>query len=248
MLCGDAALENIAEMLYAQTPQEIIGWALQTFEKRLAVVTAFQAEGLVVLDMAYRLDPTIRVMTIDTGRLPHDTYAFIERVRQHYPALQLDILFPDYHDVEPMVQQHGINLFYQAVSLRHLCCHVRKVHPFQRAIQHLDAWFTGLRREPNTTRASIRTLEADRTHAGKLTINPLAIWTKEEVWEYIRTHNVPYHPLYDQGYTSIGCAPCTRPTNPDEDDRAGRWCWEEQAPKECGLHFPLELASPKSRP
>ena len=144
MLCGDAALENIAEMLHAQTPQEIIAWTLQTFEKRLAVVTAFQAEGLVVLDMAYRLDPTIRVMTIDTGRLPHDTYAFIERVRQHYPTLQLEILFPDSHDVEPMVQQHGINLFYQAVSLRHLCCHVRKVHPFQRAIQHLDAWFTGL--------------------------------------------------------------------------------------------------------
>ncbi len=236
----DLEIGEIAMLLDYSEPEDVIAWALETFGDRVAVVTALQAEGLVILDMAYRMKPDIRVVTVDTGRLPQETYEFMDRVREHYPEAKFQVLFPDYRQVEKMVRRHGVNLFYKSVDLRFLCCHVRKVLPLVRYLRHLDAWFTGLRREQWASRANIRKVELDHDHGGIVKISPLADWTKEEVWEYIRTHNVPYHPLYDQGYTSIGCAPCTRPIQPGEDDRAGRWWWEVNAPKECGIHCPIE--------
>lgn len=236
----DLEIGEIAIELDDKEPQEVIAWALETFGDRIAVITAFQAEGMVVLDMAYKLKPDIKVLTVDTGRLPKETYEFIDLVRENYPQAKFEVLFPDYREVEAMVRKHGVNLFYKSVPLRLLCCHIRKVRPLLRALQDLDAWFTGLRREQWASRANIKKVELDHDHGGIVKVNPLADWTKEEVWDYIWENKLPYHPLYDKGYTSIGCSPCTRPIQPGEDDRAGRWWWEVNAPKECGIHCPIE--------
>jgi phosphoadenylyl-sulfate reductase (thioredoxin) len=147
---------------------------------------------------------------------------------------------PDARELDVMTTKHGVNLFYEAVPLRLLCCQVRKVRPLQRVLDGLDAWITGLRRETWASRADIRKIELDHDHGGIAKLNPLADWTHEEVWDYIRANDVPYHALYDQGYTSIGCAPCTRRSAPGEDPRAGRWWWEKNAPKECGMHCTIE--------
>lgn len=221
-------------------PQEVLEWAFETFGDRVALVTAFQSDGMVLLDMAWRIQPGARVIFVDTGRMHQETYDFIEVVRERYEGLHLEILFPNSAEVEAMVRRHGINLFYQSVPLRLLCCHIRKVRPLLRALKDLDAWITGLRREQWASRVNIRKIELDHDHGGIVKISPLADWTEEEVWDYIRANQVPYHPLYDRGYTSIGCVPCTRPIQPGEDSRAGRWWWETNAPKECGMHCPIE--------
>jgi phosphoadenosine phosphosulfate reductase len=142
--------------------------------------------------------------------------------------------------VQEMVRRHGLNLFYNSVDLRKLCCAVRKVEPLNRALKGLDAWMTGLRREQAVTRAAVRKIELDRDHDNVVKINPLADWSYEEVWHYIRRHNVPYNQLHKQGYPSIGCAPCTRAVKPGEDARAGRWWWENPDTRECGLHVSAE--------
>ncbi len=236
----DLEVGEIALQLDDRDPQDVIAWALETFGTGVAVVTALQAEGMAILDMATRLRPDVRVITVDTGRLPEATYAFLDRVRQHYPRARFEVLFPEASEVEAMVRRHGVNLFYRSVPLRLVCCQVRKVRPLVRALSSLDAWITGLRREQWASRANIRKVELDHDHDGIVKVNPLADWTKEEVWEYLHSHGVPVHPLYAEGYTSIGCAPCTRPIQPGEDDRAGRWWWEQGAPKECGIHCPIE--------
>lgn len=236
----DLEIGEIALELDDREPEEVIAWALDVFGDRVAIVTALQADGMAILDMAYRLQPQVRVMTVDTGRLPEETYAFLKDVQRRYPDARFEVLFPDRREVEEMVRRHGINLFRKEVPLRLLCCHVRKVRPLVGALQNLDAWFTGLRRDQWASRAAIRKVEIDHDHGGIVKVNPLADWTEEEVWEYLRAHEVPTHPLYDRGYGSIGCARCTRPVQPGEDPRAGRWWWEINAPKECGIHCPIE--------
>jgi phosphoadenosine phosphosulfate reductase len=139
-----------------------------------------------------------------------------------------------------MAKKHGVNLFYESVPLRLTCCHIRKVLPLNRALRDLDAWVTGLRREQWATRANIRKIEVDHDHGGLIKVSPLADWTEEEVWDYIKENGVPYHPLYDKGFTSISCAPCTRPVPEGMDPRSGRWWWEIDAPKECGMHCSIE--------
>jgi thioredoxin-dependent adenylylsulfate APS reductase len=222
-----------------QEPQEVIRWALAYFGQRVAICTSFQADGMAILDMAWRINPAVRVFTIDTGRLPQETYELMERIREKY-GIDLEVYFPDAQQVQKMVQRHGVNLFYREVPLRLLCCQVRKVLPLRRALYDLDAWVTGLRREQWATRSNIRKIELDHDHGGIVKVNPLADWTEEEVWEYLRAHNVPYHEFYERGYTSIGCTPCTRAIQPGENPRAGRWWWEQGAPKECGMHCAIE--------
>jgi phosphoadenylyl-sulfate reductase (thioredoxin) len=163
----------------------------------------------------------------------------MDEVRAKY-GIAIEVLFPEAAHVEKMVRKHGINLFRKSVELRLLCCHVRKVVPLTRALNQLDAWITGLRRDQWATRANIRKVEIDHDHGGILKLNPLADWTEEDVWQYARDNGVPIHKLYEQGYKSIGCAPCTRAVQPGEDSRAGRWWWETNAPKECGMHCPIE--------
>jgi phosphoadenosine phosphosulfate reductase len=236
----DLEIGEIAIELDPAEPEEVIAWALDTFGDRLAVVTALQAEGMAVLDMAAQMRPDVRVITVDTLRLPASTYRFLEQVRAHYPEARFEVLQPDPEEVAAMEATHGRDLFYRSVPLRLHCCDVRKVRPLVRALEHLDCWVTGLRRDQWASRAAIRKVELDHDHFGIVKLNPLADWTKEEVFEYLEAHGVPVHPLYAQGYTSIGCDPCTRPIQPGEDDRAGRWWWEENAPKECGIHCPIE--------
>ena len=222
----------------SKSAEDVLRWALDTFGTRVAISTSFQAEGMVVLDMAHRIDPQVRVFTIDTGRLPQETYDLIDRVRDHY-GISLEVYYPDQDELTNMVARHGVNLFYRSVSLRLLCCEIRKVNPLKRALANLDAWITGLRRSQSGTRSGIAKIEVDSAHGGIVKVNPLADWSQEQVWSYMRANDVPYNALYDKGYTSIGCAPCTRPAQPGEAPRAGRWWWEVGIPKECGIHMSL---------
>ena len=221
-------------------PWELLEWALERFGNRLAISTAFQEGDVALIDMAYAIDPNVRVFSIDTGRLPQETFDLIEELRERYPGLQLELLSPDALQVQRLVDRQGPNLFRASVEGRLLCCNVRKVQPLTRALAGLDAWVTGLRRDQWASRSDIRKIEIDHDHGAIVKLNPLAEWTEDEVWDYLRENNVPTHALYEQGYTSIGCAPCTRPVAKGEPVRAGRWWWETGAPKECGMHCAIE--------
>jgi phosphoadenosine phosphosulfate reductase len=223
-----------------EEPQTLLEWAFERFSPRIAISTAFQIDGSVLIDMAYAIDPNVKVFTVDTGRLPEETFELIERVGDRYPGLELEILSPDSQQVSRMVGRHGPNLFYRQVEHRLLCCQVRKVLPLTRHLASLDAWITGLRRDQWASRSDIRKIEIDHDHGAIVKLNPLAEWTEDEVWEHARSNDVPTHPLYGRGYTSIGCAPCTRAIAPGEATRDGRWWWETNAPKECGIHCAIE--------
>jgi thioredoxin-dependent adenylylsulfate APS reductase len=197
---------------------------------------------MVVLDLARQIDPGVRVLTLDTGRLPEETYEVIEAVRTGL-GLEVEVITPDPAEVAAMVARHGPNLFHKDPALRRLCCHVRKVAPLDRALAGVEAWATGLRRDGGPARSGISKAELDHAHGGIVKLNPLADWSREQVWAYIRSHRLPVSSLYEQGYTSIGCAPCTRPTRPGEDERAGRWWWETDTDRECGLHTRLAGAA-----
>lgn len=240
IIFDDLEIGEIAMELDYEPPEEIVRWGIETFGDRVAIVTSLQIDTMAILDMAYRIDPHIRVITVDTGRLPEATLAFLDEVRAHYPEARWRVLLPDHREVEEMIERNGANLFYESVPMRFLCCHIRKVRPLVGALRGLDAWFTGLRRDQWASRAAIKKIELDHDHGGIVKLNPLADWTEEEVWAYLTDNGVPTHPLYEQGYTSIGCAPCSRPIKAGEDRRAGRWWWERDAPKECGMNCPIE--------
>jgi phosphoadenosine phosphosulfate reductase len=227
--------DDVAQPFASAPAETVIAWGLAQWGSRIAVCTSFQAEGMVILDMAWRIDPKVRVFTVDTGRLPQKTYDIMEHVRERY-KIEVEVFFPDPRQVEAMMRGHGPNLFYNSVEARLWCCHVRKVEPMRRALDGLEAWMTGLRRDQSASRAMINKIELDSEHGGLTKLNPLCDWTSEQVWDYIDTYDVPIHRLYQQGYTSIGCAPCTRPTQPGDDARAGRWWWEQNTVKECGIH------------
>lgn len=219
--------------------EEILAWTYAN-HRRVALVASFQAESSVLIDMASRLRGDVRVLTLDTGRLPQATHDMIDRIRDRY-GIDVQVVAPDAAELEEMVGRHGVNLFYGSAENRRLCCDVRKSRPLKRALQGYDAWITGVRRKQAATRADTSVVSADHEHEGLTKIAPLAGWSKEQVWAYIHDHYLPYHSLYDSGYTSIGCDPCTRATTPGEDERAGRWWWEsENEVKECGLHWPVK--------
>jgi phosphoadenosine phosphosulfate reductase len=198
------------------------------------LASSFGAEDMVLIDLIARNALPIGVFTLDTGRLPEQTLALVDRVRDRY-VLPVDVYSPDAARVEPFVRTHGVNAFYQGVELRKACCAIRKTEPLARALTGRKAWITGLRREQSVTRSDVPYREFDTVH-GLAKFNPLVDWTEEDVWAYIRARDVPYNALHDQGYRSIGCAPCTRAVEPGEDVRAGRWWWENPEHKECGLH------------
>jgi thioredoxin-dependent adenylylsulfate APS reductase len=219
--------------LEARSAPEILEWALAAYGDRFAIATSFQKSDMVVMDLTARAGRPFRVFTLDTGRLPEETLCMAGTVRERY-GVTVETVSPDAAEVEAMVKQHGPDLFYDGVEFRHLCCEMRKVRPLARKLRELDVWATGLRRDQAATRAAVpKAAEVD----GRIKLNPLADWTAGQVEEYIRAHGVPVHPLYARGYKSIGCAPCTRPVEPGEDERAGRWWWEGDAKKECGIHF-----------
>jgi len=219
--------------LEASSASEILAWAAATFGHGFAIATSFQKEGMAIVDMASRVGAPVRAFTLDTGRLPEETHRMIETVRERY-GIAVEVVFPDSGDVERMVSQRGPNLFYESLESRRLCCEVRKVRPFERKLRELSAWATGLRRQQSETRAEVAKVESVD---GRVRICPLADWSGDQVDRYIAENAVPVHPLYGRGYASIGCAPCTRPVEPGESERAGRWWWEQDARKECGIHF-----------
>ncbi len=219
----------------SQPAEAVLSWALSQFHPRLALSNSLQVEDMVVLDIAHKINPKVRVFTLDTGRLHQETYDMMDRVRERY-GIDLEVLFPDAAEVEAMVRAKGLNLFYNSVENRHECCGVRKVKPLQRKLAELDAWVTGLRRDQWASRTNIQKVEIDEPNGGLVKLNPIADWGWEQLEKYVRENNVPKHALYSKSYASIGCMPCTRPTQPNENPRAGRWWWEDDQKKECGLH------------
>jgi len=221
--------------------EEILRWGLATFAPRIALSASFGSpEGMVLLDMMHRISPAqTRVFTIDTGRLHQETYEVMDRVRNRY-GIDVEVYFPNAEAVEAMVRAHGLNLFYDSIELRKMCCGVRKVEPLGRALAELDAWITGLRPAQAVTRAEVRAVEIDALHGGRIKINPLVGWSRQRVMEYVEKHHVPIHALHAQGFPTVGCVPCTRSIQPGEDERAGRWWWESQETRECGIHVGYE--------
>jgi len=197
--------------------------------------SSLAAEDMVLTDMILRTKLPIGIFTLETGRLHKETLGIIERIKDKY---QYDVaLFrPEPAVVETYVKEHGLNAFYDSVELRKECCRIRKVEPLHRALIGKKAWITGQRRAQSTTRSELEVQEQDDAH-GMVKFNPLADWSEGDVWQYLRTNKVPYNPLHDKGYPSIGCEPCTRSIQPGEDVRAGRWWWENPESKECGLHI-----------
>lgn len=192
------------------------------------------AEDMVLTDIILEAGLPIEIFSLDTGRLPPETYELMARVQAHY-GLKLKLYYPNHESVEMFTRNHGINGFYESIELRKACCHARKVEPLQRALAGKRAWVTGLRAQQAATRGTLAVREYDAGN-GLEKFSPLADWTEKEVWAYIRLHEVPYNKLHDKFYPSIGCAPCTRPVAIGEDVRAGRWWWEDPESKECGLH------------
>ncbi len=229
-------LTRIQAELEGAEPLAILGWAYERFGS-VAIVASFQAESCALIDMATRLAPAerVRVITLDTGWLPPETHALIARMRERY-HVPIAVWRPDPAAVDRMEADHGRALFRRSVALRRLCCEVRKQAPLARALQGTEAWITGLRRDQAPSRCDTPVVEADLANGGIAKIAPLVRWTAAQVDAYLERCDVPRHPLYAHGYTSIGCAPCTRATRPGEDPRAGRWWWEVGEPKECGLH------------
>ena len=217
--------------------EEILHWGFSEFGPRFAIVTSFQKEGMVLVDMAARMGSAVRVITLDTGRLPAETHAMIADVEARY-GIAVERIAPDAGEVARMTEAHGMDLFRDQVVLRKLCCQVRKVRPLYTTVSRLlDTYAVGLRRGQGESREAVQQkVFVD----GKWKLSPLAFWTSADVEDYTRRNDVPVHPLYAQGYTSIGCAPCTRAVSSGEGERAGRWWWEVEGDKECGLHFTPE--------
>jgi len=197
--------------------------------------SSLAAEDMVLTDLILKAGLPITIFSLETGRLHKETLAMIDKVKAHY-GYDIQVMRPKRELVDDYVSKNGLNAFYDSVEMRKGCCYVRKVEPLGRALAGNKAWITGQRRAQSTTRAELAVQEDDAAH-GMVKFNPLADWSEEDVWEYIRSNSVPYNELHDRGYPSIGCEPCTRAIQPGEDVRAGRWWWENADSKECGLHL-----------
>lgn len=226
--------EQLRDELEGQDAESVIRRAWETFGPKLVFATSLAAEDQAITDMIMRNRLPIPVVTLDTGRLFPETYDVLAETERRY-GIRIQVFTPEREQVEAMVAEQGINLFYESVENRKRCCRVRKLEPLRRALAPYRAWICGLRREQSVTRTGVRVAEDDRAN-GLVKINPLAEWTEQQVWGYLAARQVPYHPLHDRGYPSIGCACCTRAVKRTEDIRAGRWWWEQPEHKECGLH------------
>jgi phosphoadenosine phosphosulfate reductase len=218
-----------------KTPQEVLQWSFDNLHPRLAMASSFGAEDVVVIDMMMKINPKARIFTLDTGRLNQETYDVMDEIRKKY-NVNIEVMFPDQNEVEQMVRVNGLNLFYDSVGNRKLCCGIRKVHPLNRILSTLDGWITGLRADQTEVRSNANKVEFDEQHNGIIKINPIIEWTWDQTWDYIKKNNIPYNKLHDKGFPSIGCEPCTRAIKSGEPLRAGRWWWESDSQKECGLH------------
>ena len=231
--------EAVAAELESFTPEELFRWALENHGPRTGILTSFQDTGCVMIDIMTKAAPGIRVMTVDTWRLPDETYTLMDEIEARY-SLEIERFQPDRAKIDAMVARHGEYLFFDSKAKQEYCCNLRKVEPNDRALETLDIWFTGLRRDQSEFRVNTPKAQLVDRHGRKLIkIAPLVDWTQKDINDYTAEHKVPKSALYDQGYTSIGCKICTTPTLPHESPRAGRWRWFnylDDDNKECGIH------------
>jgi phosphoadenosine phosphosulfate reductase len=227
-------IRRLNKQLSGQSAFEVLSYFIKEFDGKLAFGSSLGAEDQVITDMIGKIDKGTKIFTLDTGRVFPETYDTVQESNEKY-GINIEVYFPNSEKVERMVNQKGINLFYQSVENRRLCCQVRKIEPLQRAMTDVDVWVTGIRKEQSVTRLLTEVVELD-AGTGKLKVNPLVDWTEQDVWDYIKENEVPYNKLHDRGFPSIGCQPCTRAIKEGEDVRAGRWWWETPEQKECGLH------------
>lgn len=244
MNVSEPAIQAWNTQYMAAPPQEIIDLALDQFQ---TIAISFSgAEDVVLVDMAAKRGKPFRVFTLDTGRLHPETYRYLQKVGEHY-RLNIEVCFPNYQAIEKMTTEKGLFSFYQEDHKE--CCALRKVEPLRRKLATLDAWITGQRKDQSPgTRVGIPVVQIDGAFSNAerklIKFNPLANWSSAEVWAYIRANDVPYNPLHEKGFVSIGCEPCTRAVLPNQHEREGRWWWEEATAKECGLHL-SNLTNPK---
>lgn len=229
------SLIDIEQKLQSESPQKIIKYALSQFEN--IAISFSGAEDVALIEMARSYRPDIQIFCLDTGRLHPETYRYIEKVRKHY-GIQIQVISPDGDAVRKLVTEKGLFSFYDDDHKE--CCGIRKIEPLRKKLSEVDAWITGQRKDQSPTRADIPVIQDDklfaRANSSLTKFNPLANWTSQEVWSYIRMCEIPYNELHDKGFISIGCEPCTRAVGPNQHEREGRWWWEEATKKECGLH------------
>jgi phosphoadenosine phosphosulfate reductase len=235
MKLSETELDEAARRFEGAPPEKVLRWALDRFGGKLAIASSFSIEDCVVIDVAHRMDPRVRVFALDTGRLPEETYQTADRVRDKY-GIEIEWQFPDRVKVESLLRAKGSLSFMESLENRRECCGIRKVEPLGRMLSGLDAWVTGLRRDQSVTRATTPVVGLDAAHGGIVKVSPIIGWHDTELWAYANANRVPINPLHKRGYPSIGCAPCTRAIEPGEHPRAGRWWWENPENKECGLH------------
>lgn len=217
-----------------RNPGEVLEYFLKEFPGNAALSSSLSYEDQVLTDMMVGIRKDARIFTLDTGRQFPETYELIDRTNMQY-GISIEVFFPDFRKVQEMVREHGINLFYDSVELRHKCCEIRKIEPLKRALQGVDVWISGLRRSQSVTRAGMQMVEYDAAD-DVLKLNPLILWSEEQVKQYVKENGVPYNRLHEKGFPSIGCQPCTRAVAPGDDIRSGRWWWEDPDHRECGLH------------
>ena len=234
-LWTETELTKAAQQLESQKAEDVLRWGAETFSPKIGFASSFGAEDVVVIGLLSKVKPQVTIFTLDTGRLHEETYEVMDRIRERY-GVAIISYFPDKEAVENLEREKGFYSFRKSVENRKECCGIRKVEPLNRALAVLDAWITGLRREQAVTRTALPKVELDTAHRGIAKLNPIADWTTQQVWDYIRKNQVPFNKLHDQNFPSIGCSPCTRAIKPGEDIRAGRWWWEMPEQKECGLH------------
>jgi phosphoadenosine phosphosulfate reductase len=227
-------IDGLNKKFEKASAEEVLKFFLKEYKGKIALSSSLGAEDQVLTDMISGIDNQTRIFTLDTGRLFQETYDLMEKTNDHY-KINIEVFFPDTSHVEKMVHEKGMNLFYKSVENRKLCCSIRKKEPLKRAFKGLEIWICGLRREQSVTRYSTPLVEWDGENK-LVKLNPLFGWTEKQVWDYIQKNNVPYNPLHDKGFPSIGCQPCTRAVKEGEDIRSGRWWWEEPESKECGIH------------
>jgi phosphoadenosine phosphosulfate reductase len=229
-----ALAEALCKEFADATPEALLAYLFERFGQRIALASSLGPEDQVLTDMIVGVAPKARIFTIDTGRLFPETYHLIDRTNDRYD-IRLEVYFPDHTAVEQYVATNGINAFYQSVEKRKACCHARKIEPLLRALSTLDVWVCGLRRSQSVTRTGVQLVEWDETNR-LIKVNPLVDWSEEQMWQYVKEHQVPVNTLHRKNFPSIGCQPCTRAVEPGEDVRSGRWWWENPECKECGLH------------
>jgi len=235
MALSTLEIRRQAKIHEGRHPREILRLALESCDD--VAISFSGAEDVALIDMAVRIDPKVKVFSLDTGRLHAETYRYLEHIRKHY-RLNLEMLSPDTFSLQDLVRRKGLFSFYE--DGHHECCGIRKVEPLRRRLATVDAWITGQRRDQSPTRLDVPIVQIDTTYGTDdhplIKFNPLAGWRSDQVWAYIRANNVPYNELHERGYVSIGCEPCTRAVLPHQHEREGRWWWEEETQKECGLH------------